>query len=153
MSYIGKWLFHTVGVITDDGDLTYMTAQEYIDSPMIYIDESDAEAVADELKERKQLTSSCVEICEDGNLYMLIPLPEGVDQAEVDAAVAAGEISLRSGMLCTGAMAWEERNGELWFDTGIEGEVFGEKADSWARGVDDDGFFTFMTTRYAKEEQ
>ena len=88
MSYIGKWLFHTVGVITDDGDMTYMTAQEYIDSPMIYIDESDAEAVADELKERKQLTSSCVEICEDGNLYMLIPLPEGVDQAEVDAAVA-----------------------------------------------------------------
>ncbi|MBQ7974989.1 MAG: hypothetical protein IJ300_04810 [Clostridia bacterium] len=151
MNYIGKWRFHSIGVINESGELTYMSAEEYLNSPMPYIDESDEDAAKDEIKERKQIIGGCVEICENGKLYMLMQLPEDVSQEEVDAAVAAGEISLRNGMLCSGVVPWEERNGELWFDSGIEGEAFGEATDTWAKGVDESGLFTFMTMRYEKE--
>ena len=40
MSYIGKWRFHSIGVINEAGNLTYMNAEEYINSPMPYIDEN-----------------------------------------------------------------------------------------------------------------
>lgn len=152
MNYIGKWRFHSIGVIDESDSLTYMNAEEYLASPMPYIDESDEYAVADEVKERKQMIGACVEVCEDGNLYMLMPLPEGVSKEEVDAAVAAGAISLRDGMICQRPMRWEERDGKLWFDTGIEGEAFGEKVESWVCAIDEEGFFTFMTTRYVKED-
>lgn len=82
---------------------------------------------------------------------MLMPLPEEVSQEEVDAAVAAGEISLRNGILCSSVISWVERNGELWFDSGIEGEVFGEKADTWVKATLENGLFTYMTMRYVKE--
>ncbi len=151
MSYIGIWKFHSIGVINDGDELAYLNAEEYINSPMLYIDETDEEAVEDEIKERKQIIGACIEVCEDNKVYMLMPLPEGVSQEDVDAAVAEGQISLRNGMLCGGVMPWEERDGKLWLDTGIEGETFGEKADTWTCAIDDEGFFTFMTTRYIKE--
>ena len=28
MNYIGKWLFHSIGVINESGNLTYMSAEE-----------------------------------------------------------------------------------------------------------------------------
>lgn len=152
MKYTGRWIFHSVGVMGENGELTYMSADEYINSPMMYIDETDEDAVTEEIKDRKQLTGSCVEVCEDGNLYMLMPIPEEATQEMIDEAVEAGELILRNGMICGQSMAWEERDGKLWFDTGMEGEVFGEKADTWACATDDDGFFTFMTTRYTKED-
>ena len=151
MNYIGKWRFHSIGVINESGELTYMGAEKYLNSPMPYIDESDEDAVKDEIKERKQIIGGCVEICENGKMYMLMQLPEDVSQEDVDAAVAVGEISLRNGMLCSGVVSWEERNGELWFDSGIEGEAFGEATDTWIKGIDESGLFTFMTMRYEKE--
>ena len=36
MSYIGKWRFHSIGVINEAGNLTYMNAEEYI--PFSYFD-------------------------------------------------------------------------------------------------------------------
>ena len=153
MNYTGKWVFHSIGVIGKDDEMVYLNAEEYLAYPMEYIDENDEEAVADEIKNRKQTIGCCIEVCDDGNLYMLMPLPEGVDQAEVDAAVAAGEILVRNGMMYDRPMAWEEREGKLWFDTGIEGEAFGEKVDSWACATEEEGYFSFITTRYVKEEK
>ena len=151
MQYIGKWVFHSIGEMGDDG-ICYMNAEEYLASPMLYIDENDAEAVADELAERKKMIGMEIRVFADGTLYMLMPLPEGVSKEEVDAAVKAGEISLYDGMMCERPMKWEERDGALWFDTGIEGEVFDEKADTWAKATDDDGLFNFMTMRFVKGE-
>ena len=39
----------------------------------------------------------------------------------------------------------------LWFDSGIEGEAFGEDTDTWEKAIDENGLFTFMTMRYEKE--
>ena len=134
----------------DESGFVYLSAEDYLKSPMPYVDETDEDAVADEMKERKKMVGMQVKICEDGKLYLLSPLPDGVSQEEVDKAVSAGVITLLDGMMADRPMAWEERDGELWYDTGIEGEVFGEKTDSWVKAIDENGYFTFATTRFVK---
>lgn len=145
MSYVGIWKFHSVGVISDEDEMVFLGAQEYISSPMPYVDTEDEEAVEDEVKERKQMVGSCVEVCEDGKLYMLMPPPEGVSDEEVEAAAAAGIINVRGGMLTQDPIAWEERNGELWAELGMSEDGFDKISDG-------DGFLCIVSSRYTKEQ-
>lgn len=145
MSYVGKWVFHSIGAMNENDEMVYMDAEEYLNSPMLYIDESDEEAVADEMKERRQMISGQIAVCEDGKLYMLMPLPEGVSKEEVDQAVKAGVIKLYDGMMTDDPKTWEERDGALWLEVGE-----GMSEDGWVKLSDDDGYLTFMTTRYVK---
>lgn len=146
MSYVGKWVFHSIGMVNENDEMVYMNAEEYLNSPMLYIDESDEEAVADELKERRQMIGGQIAVCEDGKLYMLMPLPEGVSQTEVDQAVAAGVIKLYDGMMADEPKAWEERDGALWLEVGE-----GMSEDGWVE-LSDDGYLAFMNIRYVKAE-
>ena len=147
MSYVGKWVFHSIGMVNDSDEMVFLSAEEYLKAPMPYIDESDEEAVADELKERRNMIGGQIAVCEDGKLYMLMPLPEGVSKEEVDKAVKAGVVKLYDGMMTDDPKAWEERNGELWLEVGE-----GMSEDGWAKLSDDDGKLLFMTTRYVKAE-
>ena len=147
MSYVGKWVFHSIGLVNDSDEMVFLSAEEYLKAPMPYIDESDEEAVADELKERRTMISGQIAVCEDGKLYMLMPLPEGVSKEEVDKAVKAGVIKLYDGMITDDPKAWEERDGELWLEVGE-----GMSEDGWAKLSDDDGKLLFMTTRYTKAD-
>jgi len=151
MSYIGKWVFHSIGTFGEEG-IVYLDAEEYLNFPMEYVDESDPDAVADEMNERRKMIATEIRVCEGGELYMLMPLPEGVSKEEVDAAVAAGEIMLYDGMMTERPLKWEDRGGELWYDSGIEGEAFGEATDPWVKAIDDDGFLNFINIRFTKAE-
>ena len=145
MSYVGKWVFHSIGMVNDSDEVEFLIAEEYLKSPMPYIDESDEEAVADELKDRRNMIGGQIAVCEDGKLYMLMPLPEGVSKEEVDEAVKAGEIKLYDGMMTDEPKAWEERNGELWLEVGE-----GMSESGWVKLSDDDGHLLLMTIRYTK---
>ena len=147
MSYVGKWVFHSIGTVNDSDEVVFLSAEEYLKAPMPYIDESDEEAVADELKERRNMIGGQIAVCEDGKLYMLMPLPEGVSKEEVDKAVKAGVIKLYDGMMTDDPKAWEERDGELWLEVGE-----GMSEDGWVKLSDDDGNLLFMTTRYVRAE-
>ena len=147
MSYVGKWVFHSIGMVNDSDEMVFLSAEEYLKAPMPYIDESDEEAVADELNERRKMIGGQIAVCEDGKLYMLMPLPEGVSKEEVDKAVKAGVIKLYDGMMADDPKAWEERDGELWLEVGE-----GMSEDGWAKLSDDDGNLLFMTTRYVRAE-
>lgn len=147
MSYVGKWVFHSIGMVNDSDEVVFLSAEEYLKAPMPYIDESDEEAVADELKERLNMIGGQIAVCEDGKLYMLMPLPEGVSKEEVDKAVKAGVIKLYDGMMTDDPKAWEERDGELWLEVGE-----GMSEDGWVKLSDDDGNLLFMTTRYTKAD-
>ena len=150
MNYIGNWIFDSIGTFDDEKGFIFLSEEEYLASPMPYIDETDEEAVQDEMNERKKMVGMQVKICDDGKLYLLMPIPEGVSEKELQAATDSGRFMLIDGMLTDKAIAWEERDGELWYDTGIEGEVFDEKADSWVKGIDKDGYFTFATIRFVE---
>ena len=147
MSYVGKWVFHSIGMVNDSDEVEFLSAEEYLKAPMPYIDESDEEAVADELKDRRNMIGGQNAVCEDGKLYMLMPLPEGVSKEEVDKAVKAGVIKLYDGMITDDPKAWEERDGELWLEVGE-----GMSEDGWVKLSDDDGKLRFMTTRYTKAD-
>jgi len=147
MSYVGKWVFHSIGAINDKDEMVYMNAEEYLNSPMPYIDESDEEAVADEMNERRQMIGGQIAVCEGGELYMLMPIPEGVSQEEVDQAVAAGMIKLYDGMMTDEPKKWEERNGELFMEVGE-----GMSEDGWAQISEGDAQLVLMTTRYVRAE-
>ena len=86
-----------------------------------------------------------IAVCEDGKLYMLMPLPEGVSKEEVDKAVKAGIIKLYDGMITDEPKAWEERNGELWLEVGE-----GMSESGCVKISDDDGHLLLMTIRYTK---
>ena len=145
MRYVGKWVFHSIGAVTDSDEMVYLSTEDFLKSPMPYIDETDEEAVANELRERKNMIGMQIEICEDGKLYMLMPLPEDATKEEIDAAVASGEISMRGGMIAGGTESWEERDGVLWYTTDLS-------EDGWTKGSDEDGFVCFMTVRFVKAE-
>ncbi len=152
MSYTGKWIFHSVMTFDENDMPVYLNAEEYLSSPMPYIDETDDEEVANEMKERKKTIGTFIKICDDGKLYMLMPLPEDVSQDEIDKAVAAGVIKLVDGAMADEPMNWELRDGEFWLDTGIAGEICGEESDSWINPIDENGFFNFMNFRFIKED-
>ena len=147
MRYVGKWVFHSIGMMNDSDEMVYLSAEEYLKAPMPYVDESDEEAVADEMKERRQMIGGQIAVCDDGKLYMLMPLPEGVSKEEVDQAVSAGVIKLYDGMMTDDPKTWEERDGALWLEVGE-----GMSEDGWVKLSDEDGYLTFMTTRYVKAE-
>ena len=147
MRYVGKWVFHSIGMVNDSDEMVYLSAEEYLKAPMPYVDESDKEAVADEMKERRQMIGGQIAVCGDGKLYMLMPLPEKVSQEEIDEAVKAGIIKLFDGMMADEPKAWEERDGALWLEVGE-----GMSEDGWVKLSDGDGYLTFATARYVKAE-
>lgn len=154
MKFIGKWVFHSIAARDEKDELIYLGAEDYINSPMPYVDETDAEAVEDELNERKRMTGIVLDVREDGKIYTLMQIPEGATKEQIDEAVESGEFTLCDGLLCSGeALEWEQRDGEFFYNTGIEGEIFGEKADPWQKALDENGMFNFMTTRFVKEEK
>nr|MBQ4318520.1 hypothetical protein [Clostridia bacterium] len=145
MSYVGKWVFHSIGMMNEIDEIVYLSGEEYLKAPIPpYVDESDEEAVADEMKERQQTVGGKIAVCEDGNLYMLMPLPDGVSKEEVDEAVKAGHIKLYDGMITDEPKKWEERDGELWLEVGE-----GMSEDGWVK-LSEDGLLAFITTRYEK---
>ena len=142
----------TVGVVDENDNFVYLNAEDYLKSPMPFVDETDEDEVADEMRERKNSVSMQVKICEDGKLYLLLPIPEGATMEEVNEVVASGELMLVDGMITERPINWEERDGELWYDSGVEGDSDGEPIDSWVKGIDENGLFAFFTTRFVKAE-
>lgn len=143
MSYLGKWKFHSIGTVDDETDeRVWLNAEEYLNSPMPYVDETDEDAVADEMKERKKTVGTLLEVCEDGKLFVLMPLPEGVSAKEAEDAARAGIIKLRDGMMTDEPFTWEEREGELWVNLG--------GADDFMQFSGDEEFLTMVTTRFER---
>lgn len=104
-------------------------------------------------KDMIMLLKTIVVFQEDGAIDFLCPLPEGVSQAEIDAAIAAGKLKLKDGMMVMDQKHWKEENGKIMADTGAEGEVFGEKVGPWEElKVVDGGMIEMMMYRLKKAE-
>ena len=71
-----------------------------------------------------------------------MPLPEGVSKEEVEAAVKAGVIEVRDGMMTDEPCVWLEREGELWVSMGM--------SDKFVQFSGDGEFLTMATTRFER---
>lgn len=76
------------------------------------------------------------EFAEDGMLNTLVFVPEEMRQEAAKQGVEVRE----DGYAAVESTVWKEENGKIYYDTKIEGEVLGEKADSFAEiPVTEDG--------------
>lgn len=104
-------------------------------------------------RETAMLLNTVVIFQDDGTIDFLCPLPDGVSQDEIDAALAAGQLMLKDGMMMMDSKHWKEEDGKILTDTGAKGEVLGERVGPWVelKEVDDD-IIEMMMYRLKKVE-
>lgn len=109
--------------------------------------------LADETLEdsAKQMMVMQVIFSEDGLIRMVMPLPEGIPQEELDEALASGELKLwdEKTMLLE-EHSWKMENGKLMYDTGMKGEVFGEAVSSWDEITEENGMLRLLSYRLTR---
>ena len=121
MDIRGIWKVKKIRVPTPDGETVFTP-----DNPP-----------ADERFEGSaELMQYRTEFAEDGVLNTLMFVPEEMrEEAAKHGAVVRGD-----GYALVESTSWKEEDGKFYYDTKIEGEVFGEKADSFAEiPVTEDG--------------
>ena len=83
-----------------------------------------------------QLMQYRTEFAEDGVLNTLMFVPED----KRGEAAKHGAVVREDGYAVIESTVWKEENGKIYYDTKIDGEVFGEKVDSFAEiPVTEDG--------------
>lgn len=83
-----------------------------------------------------ELMRYLTEFAEDGTLNTLMLVP---DEMREEAA-KHGAVVREDGYAAVDSSTWKEENGKFYYDTKIEGEVLGDKVDSFAEiPVTEDG--------------
>ena len=121
MDIRGIWKVKEVRVPTPDGEKVFTPDNPPTDERF--------EGSAELMKYR-------TEFAEDGVLNTLMFVPEEMR----GEAAKHGAIVREDGYAAVESTVWKEENGKFYYDTKIEGEVLGEKVDSFAEiPVTEDG--------------
>ena len=75
-----------------------------------------------------QMMRCLTEFTGDGILNTLMPVPEEVRKEAAEHGIVIRE----DGYAVIESSVWKEENGKFYYDTKVEGEVLGEKVDSFA---------------------
>lgn len=105
----------------------------------------------DDDKDSKMLAISVIEFTPEGNIEMKLPIEKtGYTVEEVEAEgmpVKDGYVMMDS------PKQWKEENGEVYANTGMKGEVLGEKADGWEKlELDEEGLLPMFGKMYLCEK-
>ena len=121
MDICGLWKVREMHLVTPDGEKVF-TADSQVDNDMY------AEIV--------QMCKYIMEFAPDGTLNTLLFVPEEVREE----AKKQGADIRENGYAVLESTVWKEEDGKFYYDTGIQGEVLGEKVDSFAEiPVTEDG--------------
>lgn len=121
MNICGIWKVKEVRVPTPDGEKVFTPDNPPTDERF--------EGSAELMRYRTEFT-------EDGTLNTLMFVPEEMREE----AAKHGAVVREDGYAAIESTVWKEENGKFYYDTKIEGEVLGEKVDSFAEiPVTEDG--------------
>lgn len=121
MDICGIWKVKEVRVPTPDGEKVFTSDNPPTDERF--------EGSAELMRYRTEFT-------EDGTLNTLMFVPEEMREE----AAKHGAVVREDGYAAVESTVWKEENGKFYYDTKIEGEVLGEKVDSFAEiPVTEDG--------------
>ena len=121
MNICGIWKVKEVRVPTPDGEKVFTPDNPPTDERF--------EGAAEMMQYR-------TEFAEDGVLNTLMFVPED----KRGEAAKHGVVVREDGYAAVESTVWKEENGKFYYDTKIEGEVLGEKVDSFAEiPVTEDG--------------
>jgi len=140
MNIIGKWKITEVKVFSPEGlNLVWRTASD------ILSDENADDYVKQSLLYKYIFT-------EDGKALLLFPIPADAPKAEIDEAIASGEVKLYDdSTIILEEKAWKEEDGKFFFDSGTKGEVLGEAISPWVEIKETDDGIEVMSYRLVKE--
>ena len=113
MDICGLWKVREMHLVTPDGEKVF-TADSQVDNDMY------AEIV--------QMCKYIMEFAPDGTLNTLLFVPEEVREEAKNQGADIRE----NGYAVLESTVWKEEDGKFYYDTGIQGEVLGEKVDSFA---------------------
>lgn len=120
MNIIGKWKVKKIGILQPDFSMKMYTPQEL-------------EEIED-AEEYLKMAGSIIEFLPDGTMNTLLPVPEEL----VNQCLEEG-MEIVDGLAIISSTIWKEENGEYFYDTKIEGEIFGEKVSPFEKlKVEDD---------------
>ena len=121
MDICGIWKVKEVRVPTPDGEKVFTP-----DNP----------PTDERFEGSAELMQYLTEFTEDGTLNTLMFVPEEMREE----AAKHGAVVREDGYAAIESTVWKEENGKFYYDTKIEGEVLGEKVDSFAEiPVTEDG--------------
>ena len=125
MDIRGIWKVREVHVPTPDGEKVFTP-----DNP----------PTDERFEGSAELMNYLTEFAEDGVLNTLMFVPEEMREE----AAKHGAVVREDGYAAVESTAWKEENGKFYYDTKIEGEVLGEKVDSFAEiPVTEDGYLLY----------
>lgn len=140
MNVVGIWKVKEVFSLNED-EGKWLSFQECMDN-----EEMDDET--------KSFLSARFVFEPDGLFKVVMAIPEGVPQKEVDRAAAAGEVRLfDSRSMIVEEHPWKEEDGKYYYDSGIQGEVLGEPVSSWMEIQETEDGIEWMIYRLVKAEE
>lgn len=140
MNVIGKWKIAEALTVNDDFEQIWKTVEEMAADP-------------DEEAFDLQMLDSLFIFGDDGTIKTVIQLPDDISQEEIDEAIESGECELYApGQMVVEKRHWKEENGKILFDSEIEGEIFGEKADPWVEIIPTENGIQYATFRLVRAE-
>ena len=140
MNLVGIWKVKEVFSLNED-EGKWLSFQECMDN-----EEMDDET--------KSFLSARFVFEPDGLFKVVMAIPEGVPQEEVDRAAAAGEVRLfDSRSMIVEEHPWKEEDGKYYYDSGIQGEVLGEPVSSWMEIQETEDGIEWMIYRLVKAEE
>ena len=140
MNLVGIWKVKEVFSLNED-EGKWLSFQECMDN-----EEMDDET--------KSFLSARFVFEPDGLFKVVMAIPEGVPQEEVDRAAAAGEVRLfDSRSMIVEEHPWKEENGKYYYDSGIQGEVLGEPVSPWMEIQETEDGIEWMAYRLVKAEK
>ena len=121
MDIRGVWKVKEIRVPTPDGERVFTP-----DNP----------PTEERFEGSAELMQYRTEFAEDGTLNTLLFVPEEMREE----AAKQGAVVRENGYASVESTTWKEADGKFYYDTKIEGEVLGEKVDSFAEiPVTEDG--------------
>ena len=93
----------------------------------------------EEIAEGTELFNGIIEFTPDHKVIQWMPVPAGVSEDDIKAALEAGEIkAVSDGYFATGNQEWKSLDGKYYCDSGLEGEVMGEQVSGWEELAEDE---------------
>ena len=125
MNVIGMWKIKKLGMMNENFEIVFKSADE-----ILAIEDEEAKA------EYVQMLGTVIIFKEDNTMDMGVKLPEEM----IAAAKADGAPVNDDGIIVMETNAWKEEDGKLFYDSGSEIEIMGEKQSSFIEiKIEEDG--------------
>lgn len=135
MDVHGFWKIKKLMMLTDDDEDPWKTVEYAMEADFLDDD-------------TKEFLQGRFLFADDGKVKVLVPIPEGATQQEIDEAVAAGIVEVYDEKTMVGGVyEWKTEDGKIYVDSGLHNK--GEH--DWGEVTETDGMLNFLTYKLVRE--